>query len=100
MGLKRAAEGAVARYDARVTGRMPGVSDRHGGALRVPELITVYFWIVKGLSTAMGEATSDYLVHQLHPVPAVGWGSSVLWGRWRSNSRCGATWRGPTGSRW
>jgi uncharacterized membrane-anchored protein len=43
-------------------------------ALRVPE-ITVYFWVIKGLSTAMGEATSDYLVHsRLHPVPAVGLG--------------------------
>ncbi len=40
------------------------------GALRVPE-ITAYFWIIKGLSTAMGEATSDYLVHALNPVPAV-----------------------------
>ncbi len=39
-------------------------------ALRVPQ-ITVYFWIVKALSTAMGEATSDYLVHVLHPAPAV-----------------------------
>jgi len=39
-------------------------------ALRVP-LITAYFWIVKGLSTAMGESTSDYLVHKIHPVPAV-----------------------------
>lgn len=39
-------------------------------ALRVPE-ITIYFWIVKALSTAMGEATSDYLVHALNPVPAV-----------------------------
>lgn len=38
--------------------------------LRVPE-ITVYFWIAKGLSTAMGEATSDYLVRSLGPVPAV-----------------------------
>ena len=38
---------------------------------KVPEIITVYFWIVKGLSTAMGESTSDYLVHRLHPVPAV-----------------------------
>lgn len=64
----------VARHDARVTGRIPGSSDRYGGAVRVPELITVYFWIVKGLSTAMGEATSDYLVHRLHPVPAVGLG--------------------------
>jgi uncharacterized membrane-anchored protein len=41
--------------------------------LRVPE-ITVLFWVVKGLSTALGESTSDYLVHSLHPVPAVGLG--------------------------
>lgn len=40
------------------------------GMLRVPE-ITIYFWIIKGLSTAMGEATSDYLVRVLTPVPAV-----------------------------
>lgn len=39
-------------------------------ALRVPE-ITVYFWVVKGLSTAMGESTSDYLVHAMSPVLAV-----------------------------
>jgi uncharacterized membrane-anchored protein len=41
-----------------------------GRALRVPE-ITVYFWIVKGLSTAVGESTSDYLVHAMAPVVAV-----------------------------
>lgn len=41
--------------------------------LRVPQ-ITVYFWILKGLSTAMGEATSDYLVHAMNPVLAVGLG--------------------------
>jgi uncharacterized membrane-anchored protein len=40
------------------------------GALRVPE-VTVYFWVIKALSTALGESTSDYLVHRLHPVPAV-----------------------------
>jgi uncharacterized membrane-anchored protein len=40
------------------------------GPLRVPE-ITVYFWIIKGLSTAMGESTSDYLVHAIAPVAAV-----------------------------
>jgi len=40
------------------------------GARRVPE-ITVYFWTIKVLSTAMGEATSDYLVHRLGPAPAV-----------------------------
>ncbi|HET7017375.1 MAG TPA: hypothetical protein VFI65_25865 [Streptosporangiaceae bacterium] len=43
------------------------------GALRVPE-ITAYFWIIKGLSTAMGESTSDYLVHVMNPVLAVGIG--------------------------
>jgi uncharacterized membrane-anchored protein len=41
-----------------------------GLALRVPE-VTVYFWVIKALSTAMGESTSDYLVHALDPVPAV-----------------------------
>ena len=40
------------------------------GALRVPE-ITVWFWIIKGLSTAMGEASSDYLVHAMAPALAV-----------------------------
>jgi uncharacterized membrane-anchored protein len=40
------------------------------GALRVPE-ITIYFWAIKALSTAMGESTSDYLVHAIAPVEAV-----------------------------
>lgn len=39
----------------------------------MPE-ITVYFWVIKALSTAMGEATSDFLVKRLHPIPAVGLG--------------------------
>lgn len=39
-------------------------------ALRVPEII-VAFWVLKGLSTAMGEATSDFLVHTIDPVIAV-----------------------------
>jgi uncharacterized membrane-anchored protein len=43
------------------------------GALRVPE-ITAFFWIIKGFSTALGESTSDYLVHVLDPVVAVGLG--------------------------
>ncbi|HEY8803824.1 MAG TPA: hypothetical protein VIM42_01730 [Clostridium sp.] len=37
---------------------------------KVPE-ITVYFWIIKILTTGMGEVTSDYLAHQLNPVIAV-----------------------------
>jgi uncharacterized membrane-anchored protein len=42
-------------------------------ALRVPE-VTFYFWLIKALSTAMGESTSDYLVHVMPPVAAVGIG--------------------------
>jgi uncharacterized membrane-anchored protein len=37
------------------------------GALRVPQ-ITVAFWVIKGLSTAMGESTSGFLVHAI-PAP-------------------------------
>jgi len=40
------------------------------GMLRVPE-IGVAFWVVKALSTAMGEASSDYLVHAMAPQLAV-----------------------------
>jgi uncharacterized membrane-anchored protein len=40
---------------------------------KVPE-VTVYFWIIKVLTTAMGEATSDYSVHQIDPVIAVALG--------------------------
>lgn len=43
------------------------------GALRVPE-ITAYFWGIKALSTAMGESTSDYLVHAMNPELAVSLG--------------------------
>ena len=39
-------------------------------ALRVPA-ITVYFWVIKALSTALGESTSDYLVHAMAPELAV-----------------------------
>ena len=38
--------------------------------LKVPD-VTVYFWIVKLLSTAMGESTSDYLVFHISPYVAV-----------------------------
>jgi uncharacterized membrane-anchored protein len=40
------------------------------GMLRVPE-ITAVFWIIKGLSTAIGESTSDFLVHAMAPELAV-----------------------------
>lgn len=39
-------------------------------ARKVPE-ITILFWIIKLLTTAMGEATSDFMVHRFDPVMAV-----------------------------
>ncbi len=33
--------------------------------------VTVLFWVIKILSTAMGEATSDYLVHRFNPYLSV-----------------------------
>ncbi len=58
-----------------IAGPGPRIGSLRGAAVReglskVP-LITAYFWIVKLLSTAMGEATSDYLVHRISPYLAV-----------------------------
>jgi uncharacterized membrane-anchored protein len=39
-------------------------------AVKVPE-ITLIFWLIKVLTTAMGEVTSDFLVYQIDPVIAV-----------------------------
>src|SRR5579884_1521536 len=43
-------------------------------ARKVPE-VTVFFWIIKLLTTGMGETTSDYLVHTIDPVIAVAIGA-------------------------
>lgn len=50
----------------------PATSATRGRQLlmKVPE-ITLYFWIVKLLTTAMGESTSDYLVYHINPYLAV-----------------------------
>lgn len=40
------------------------------GFSKVPE-VTAFFWIVKALTTAMGESTSDFLVHAIVPEVAV-----------------------------
>lgn len=40
------------------------------GFSKVPE-VTAFFWIVKALTTGMGESTSDFLVHRLVPEIAV-----------------------------
>lgn len=41
-------------------------------ALRKVPQITAYFWIVKIITTALGESTSDYLVYSINPYVAVG----------------------------
>lgn len=47
-------------------------------ALRKVPQITVFFWIVKLLTTAMGEATSDFLVLKFNPYFAVAMGAVAL----------------------
>ena len=47
------------------------------GLRKVPE-VTVYFWIIKLLTTGMGETTSDYLVHRINPLIAVALGGIGL----------------------
>jgi uncharacterized membrane-anchored protein len=42
---------------------------------KVPE-ITVWFWVIKVLTTGMGETASDYLAHRFPPVVAVGLGGA------------------------
>jgi uncharacterized membrane-anchored protein len=44
---------------------------------KVPE-VTVYFWIIKVLTTGTGEAMSDYLVHTINPYLAVVFGFLAL----------------------
>jgi uncharacterized membrane-anchored protein len=40
--------------------------------------VTVFFWLIKLLTTGMGETTSDYLVHQMDPLWAVALGGAGL----------------------
>jgi uncharacterized membrane-anchored protein len=72
----RCLEGAA--YSARVSARAQTETERTGDAstlpesgalrfLKVPGQITVWFWAIKILTTAMGESTSDYLVHRFNP---------------------------------
>ncbi len=63
-----------------VTRNPPASEVQVGAALRkVPE-VTVLFWIVKLLSTALGESTTDYLVFQIDPYVAVALGLVGLCG--------------------
>ena len=58
--------GAVASPQLR---RTAGSVTAQYAASKVPQ-ITIYFWIVKILTTAMGEATSDFLALSYGPVLA------------------------------
>ena len=50
----------------------------HSPSSRKVQEITGYFWIIKLLTTAMGEATSDFLVFRYNPYLAVLLGGIVL----------------------
>jgi uncharacterized membrane-anchored protein len=66
-----------------VTGEMGTRDTLAGPSLsKVPE-ITAYFWIAKGLTTGMGESTSDFLVHTFNPELVVVAGFAAF---------CGALW--------
>jgi uncharacterized membrane-anchored protein len=60
---------------AAATAARGAVAERLPRALRtaskVPEVITIYFWLAKLLTTALGESTSDYLVFHINPYLAV-----------------------------
>jgi uncharacterized membrane-anchored protein len=55
--------------------RMPDLAMR---AFRKVPAVTIFFWIVKLLTTAMGESTSDYLVYHIDPYIAVALGAAGL----------------------
>ena len=56
---------------SRVQGPSPALgAPREQPPIKVPE-VTAVFWIVKVLSTGMGEAASDFLAHSLGPALAV-----------------------------
>jgi uncharacterized membrane-anchored protein len=46
-------------------------------AKKVPEL-TIYFWVIKVMTTGMGETTSDYFVHSYNPYVVVVLGAACL----------------------
>ncbi|MEV6015543.1 hypothetical protein WJM95_29230 [Streptomyces sp. f51] len=56
-----------------VTRQSPPVTSAAVLASKVPE-VTLYFWVIKVLTTGMGETASDFLAHALGPIPAVGLG--------------------------
>ncbi|MFD5635626.1 hypothetical protein ACFVU0_09685 [Streptomyces sp. NPDC058122] len=60
-----------------LTRHAPAVPPAAVLASKVPE-VTLYFWVIKVLTTGMGETASDLLAQRLGPVPAVGLGGLAL----------------------
>ena len=69
-GILAAMRTGQSRWDEGQSWRGGQAAPARYAASKVP-LITAYFWIIKLLSTAMGEATSDYMVRTINPVIAV-----------------------------
>jgi uncharacterized membrane-anchored protein len=61
---------ARARAGAELSPEVDAAGPMRASYSKVPE-VTAYFWIAKGLSTGLGESTSDFLVHKLVPEFAV-----------------------------
>lgn len=61
-----------------IAAQLRAVDLRPPGASKVPPQITGSFWVAKLLTTAMGEATSDALVHRIDPYLAVSLGAIGL----------------------
>ncbi len=53
------------------------ITNRLNLGVKVPE-VTLYFWIIKVLTTGMGETTSDFLVHLFNPVIVVAVAGIIL----------------------
>jgi uncharacterized membrane-anchored protein len=59
----------TARHDGTST-ITNGKSGRVLEGVKVPQVLAI-FWVTKALTTALGESTSDFLVHAMPPVAAV-----------------------------
>jgi uncharacterized membrane-anchored protein len=70
-----------AQKQGDTTVRLPRMGGEQNPArtmlVKVPE-ITLFFWVIKLLTTAFGESTSDYLVHRFDPIVAVLLGAVVF----------------------
>ena len=46
--------------------KIPQTSDMNTQLIKVPIVITLYFWIIKILATTVGETGADFLIFNLH----------------------------------